>query len=132
MTDPAYTHDHFKRMLSKFEEVSQWVEAALATVAEAEMLALSKRFPNRRIELHSGMGSTQIVVEKRHKTRWEHDYTYAGPLAWTNWPEGLEVPAPGLWEAIAAYEDEFSHGKDPAFGTIFYENGKKIKGLGDE
>lgn len=130
MANTDYAHDHLEHMVTKFEQVYGWVDDALATVAEAEMRELAKRFPNRRIELHSGMGSTFLTISKRHPNDALDYWSYHGETgtSYLDWPEYLPAPAARLWEAIAFYEDNISNGKDPGFGTIIYENGKKIAG----
>ena len=130
MSFPPTHHEHFAHMLERFDHVRTWLENALQSVYENEMRELSKRFPNRRIELDSGMGVTQINIKKRHsdKTTPHDDWHYAGDEN-SNWPDWLEIPAPELWSAIEIYQDEVSDGRDPGVGTIVYENGKRIKGL---
>jgi hypothetical protein len=132
MSFPPSTHEHFSHMLERFDQARRWVDSALASIFESEMRALAKRFPSRRIELHSGMGTTQIRIDKRHPQatfddwHWSNDYDdHEGQ----DWPAWLEEPAPDLWAAIRTYQDEVSEGKDPGLGTIIYENGKRISGL---
>lgn len=124
-------HEYFAQQLARFEQAREWVESALEGVFEYEMRELAKRFPNRRIEMHSGMGTTQIVIQHR-RLNFQNpydSYNYSGESDWNNWPENLEVPAPDLWSAINTYQDEVSDGKDPGVGVIIYENGKRIAGL---
>lgn len=131
MSFPPSPLEHFESTLSHFEQARDWVENALATLAESEMRKLAKRFPTRRIELHSGMGTTQIRISKRHPLATFDDWGYFGELATAacDWPEAITRPAPTLWDAIETYQDNVSEGKDPGLGTIIYENGKRIKGL---
>lgn len=113
-----------KRVESALEELY----THMGYVAEAELEALSRRFPKRRIEFHSGMGSTFIHINKRHAQGDYSEFSYAGALAWNNWPAWLEVPAPDLWSAINLVQD-LTDGKDPGVGSIIYENGKRVQGL---
>jgi hypothetical protein len=127
---PPSNQEHFTHQLERFEQARQWVESALEGVFEFEMRQLAKRFPNRRIELHSGMGSTQIVIVRRvpdFQNPYD-SYSYTGN-EWDNWPDRVAIPAPGLWKAIETYQDNVSDGKDPGVGVIIYENGKRIAGL---
>lgn len=126
-----YARKHMERMIDKLDEVSQWVDSAMARVAEAEMAELAKRFPNRRIELHSGMGSTFLIVHKRNPLTAGDYWSYHGErgTSYHDWPQSVAVPMPGLWEAIEVYQDNVTRGIDPGFGTIVYENGKCIKCL---
>ena len=130
MSFPPSTHEHFAATLERFQQARDWVDSALESVFESEMRALAKRFPGRRVQLDSGMGTTQINISKRHPNPADiyDDWHYAGDDN-CNWPEWLELPAPELWSAIRTYQDEVSDGKDPGLGTILYINGERIKGL---
>jgi len=125
-------HEYFGYQLDLFAKAHAGVESALEGVFEHEMRLLAKRFPTRRIEMHSGMGTTQITIKKRRPARNAYDewnYYGAAGTSYRDWPESVGIPAPDLWSAIRLYEDEVSDGKDPGVGVIIYENGKRIKGL---
>ena len=130
MSFPPTNHEWLAYQLELFEKARAGVESALEGVFEFEMRKLAKRFPNRLIQLDSGMGTTQINIGKRHPNHANphDDWHYAGDDN-HRWPEWLELPAPDLWHAIATYQDEVSDGKDPGVGVIVYKNGKRIKGL---
>jgi hypothetical protein len=129
------SHQRYVSLVQELAAVRESIEQALGAVAEAEMFALSKRFPTRRIEFHSGMGSTQIEIRKRqpdHSNPYDN-WNYCGEAGTSDrdWPSWVEIPVPDLWSAIRAYEDEVSDkGADPGIGCIIYENGVRLKGLG--
>ena len=120
----ALAHYQLGHALKRYESVRDALYQQLGHVAEAEIAALARRFPKRRIEFHSGMGVSQIVVRATARA---HDYNYTGHDSW-NWPDRIDPPCPDLWSAIAAVE-EATDGKDPGLGVIVYENGRRIKGL---
>ena len=130
------SHQRYASLVQELAELRERIDTALEAVAEAEIFALSKRFPTRRIEFHSGMGSSQIQIRKRHPN-YNNPYdnwSYHGEAgtSYHDWPSWLEIPAPELWSAIRVYEDEVSDkGADPGIGSIIYENGVKLKGLID-
>lgn len=120
-------HYQLDHALRRFESVRDALYEQLGYVAEAEIAALARRFPTRRVEFHSGMGVSQIVVKHRTRTDYNADYQFTGNDSWS-WPERLEDPCPDLWAAIAAVEAA-TDGKDPGLGVIVYENGKRLSGL---
>lgn len=120
------------RVIRRAQEAMQAALEALDDVVEAEMAELAFRFPKRRLELHSGMGSTSLTISKRNPFNSFDEWSwgpYAGGDSYHSWPENVAIPAPGLWEAIALVRDTLTDGKDPGFGTVIYDNGKRIKGL---
>ena len=120
------------RALKAFEEAQQAALEALDDVVEAEMAQLALRFPKRVLRLDSGMGSTSLSISKRSPVDELDEWTWgphAGRGTYHDWPENVPIPAPGLWDAIIAISDNVTDGKDPGFGTVIYENGKRIKGL---
>jgi len=130
------SHQRYASLVEELEVIRESIQQALEAVAEAEIFALSKRFPTRRIAFDSGMGVSQININRRHPDhndpydRWH----YCGEAGTSDrdWPSWLEIPAPELWAAIRVYEEEVSDkGADPGLGCIIYENGVRIKGLGD-
>jgi len=107
-------------------------ETALAALVEHELAELAKRFPARRIEFHSGMGSSSLSIYYRKvaydRTRSYSGFTY-GNYGPNDWPEYVAIPCPELWDAFEDYQDTISDGKDPGLGTVIYENGKRLQGL---
>lgn len=132
----AESHQRYASLVRELDEIRERIQQALEAVAEAEIFALSKRFPTRRIAFDSGMGVSQITIDRRHPDynntydRWKYsDSCHEGV---DNWPDWLEIPAPELWAALRVYEDEVSDKEaDPALGCIIYENGVRLKGLGE-
>lgn len=122
----------FDRAVQAAQDAHKEALEALDAVAEAEMAELAMRFPKRRLELHSGMGSTSLTITKRDPSSIHDEWSW-GPDADANsyhqWPDGVELPAKGLWAAIHAYQDTIGDGRDPGFGVIIYDAGKRIKGL---
>lgn len=120
-------HYQLARALERFESVRDAFLTQLRYVAEAEIAALAHRFPTRRIEFHSGMGVSQIVISKRNPRDGLDDYNYSDGGQWCDWPERCDIPAPDLWSAIRLYCDNVSDsGNDPGIGTIIFENGKRL------
>lgn len=120
------------RALKAFEEAQQAALEALDDVVEAEMAQLALRFPKRVLRLDSGMGSTSLSISKRSPVDDFDAWTW-GPHAGRGDRDILRPivigAAPGLWDAMLAISDNVTDGKDPGFGTVVYENGKRIKGL---
>jgi hypothetical protein len=124
----SLAHFQLGKAAKRVESALAELDTHLGYVAEAEMEKLARRFPTRRVEIHSGMGSTCLRISKRKPYDTFDDYNYSGELAWHNWPDRLEVPAPDLWSAINMVQD-LNHGRDPGFGSIIYDKGKRIAGL---
>lgn len=126
----ALNHRQLARALKGFESAREAVITQLCYVAEAELAALAHRFPTRRVEFHSGMGVSQIVISKRNPRNEIDDYNYSDGSDWCDWPDDCPIPAPDLWPAIQLYRDNVSDsGNDPGLGTIIYENGKRLSGM---
>lgn len=123
----SLAHHQLAKALTRHEDALATLYEQLGYVAEVEIAALARRFPTRRVEFHSGMGVSQIVVKHRTRTDYNADYNFTGHDSW-NWPERLEIPCADLWSAIDAVEGA-TDGKDPGLGAIIYENGKRISGL---
>lgn len=127
----------FHRALEHCEAARNAAENALAQLVEDELERLSRRFPTRRIEFHSGMGSSSLSIYYRNVDRsksWNHNaFTYGSVYYHVgyDWPESVAIPCPRLWEAFETYENTIGDGKDPGVGSIIYENGVRIKKLGE-
>lgn len=124
----ALNHRQLDRALKGFASAQEAVYTQLAYVVEAEMALLARRFPTRRLQFDSGMGSSSIFISRRAGSP-HADYLVSDSIHdITDWACRNLAIGEAIWKAIQLVEDS-TDGKDPGLGTIIYENGKRLKGI---
>jgi hypothetical protein len=96
------------------EKAQERLGAAAFEYAKAETLKLSKRWPSRLVEYHSGMGRTTLFVSRRGPMRGSYMFsdTYGDVGAWV----------PPFIAELARVEDD-TRLPDPGAGSVKARNG---------
>lgn len=117
--------EHYHHMADEARKRLAWVQNACQTVANAELKALSLKYPNRKLALLFGHGDVSLVIyDRAGKARWTYtpDGNVYDPL-----PEYIPTPMPELWEVFHDYADNFGDGYAPPLKDVIYQAGKEVR-----